>query len=282
MRVASFETPAGLDDALEAWLARAPRRNNLILTALRRAVKLGEPARGWLVSSASGPEIVLLQTPPHNVTLSDGSIEAAQWVARFLPHDFPGIVGPSEVADAFSVDWCARTSQSADLHGEMTFYTLGRVEPFRHPSGNMRRATLADLDDLLPLAIAAAKDMNLPLHEQNPEEMEKRLRRNIAGNRQFLWIAAERVGEAPSIQAIASYAESMDDAGARIGLVYTRPEVRGQGYGTAITGSLAQLLLNQGQAWVCLFADNANPVSNGIYRRLGFRPELNYRTWVFA
>ncbi len=80
---------------------------------------------------------------------------------------------------------------------------------------------------------------------------------------------------------LASYAESLDDAGARIGLVYTRPELRGRGYGTAITGSLAQLLLNEGQAWVCLFADNANPVSNGIYQRLGFQPELTYRTWLF-
>ena len=284
MRVASFETPAGLDEVpiVEAWLDRAPRRNNLILTILRRTVKLEEPARGWLVSSASGPEIALLQTPPSNVTLSDGAIEAAQWAARFLPLDLPGIVGPSEAADAFSAEWCARTSRSAHLHGEMTFYTIDRVEPFRHPGGNMRRATLADLDHLRPLAIAAVKDMNLPLHEQNPQEVEQRLRRNLVGHRQFLWTAAEHAGEAPSIQAIASYAESADDAGARIGLVYTRPQARGRGYGAAITGSLAQLLLDEGQAWVCLFADSANPVSNAIYRRLGFRPELNYRTWLFT
>jgi len=51
---------------------------------------------------------------------------------------------------------------------------------------------------------------------------------------------------------------------------------------TAITGSLAQLLLDEGQAWVSLFADAANPVSNGIYQRLGFKPELNYRTWLFG
>jgi len=158
----------------------------------------------------------------------------------------------------------------------MTFYTLDRVERFVHPGGTLRRATLADLDDLRPLAIAAAKAMNLPMQEQQPEEIEKRIRRNIDGNRQFLWT------EGSSIRAIASSAESLEDAGARIGLVYTPPEFRGCGYGTAITGSLAQLLLDQGQAWVSLFADNANPVSNRIYQRLGFQPELAYRTWLFG
>jgi predicted GNAT family acetyltransferase len=276
MRVASFENPAEFENASSVWLAREPRRNNLILSIVRRAVKLAENGRGWLVSSDGGPELALFQTPQHPVSASDGSIAAAQGAAWFLPADLPGIVGPSAVADVFSAKWCARTSQSAHLHWEMTFYTLDRVEPFVQPGGSLRPATVADLDVLRPLAIAAAKAMNLPAVEQLPEEVEKRIRRNIAGNRQFLWT------EGSTIRAIAGYAESLPDAGARIGLVYTAPELRGRGYGTAITGSLAQLLLNQGQAWVFLFADNANPVSNGIYRRLGFRPELVYRTWLFG
>jgi len=285
MRVDSYETSAEFQRAAGDWLARAPRRNNLILTILRRAVTLAENARGWVVSSGGGPEIAGLQTSPlEQATLSDGSLDAARVAARFLPPDLTAIVGPSAVADAFSAEWCARTSRSAELHWEMTFYTVDRVEPFRYPGGGpigepigeLRRATLADLDELRPMAIAAAKDMNLPAAEQDPEEIEKRIRRNIAGKRQFLWT------EDSSIRAIAGYAEALVDAGARIGLVYTPPEFRGRGYGTAITGSLAQLLLDEGQAWVSLFADNANPVSNGIYRRLGFRPELNYRMWLFG
>jgi len=276
MLVSSFDTPEMFEQAGGRWLALAPRRNNLILTILRRSVKLAEPARGWVVSSGRGPEIALLQTPGYDAAISDGSSEAARWAARLLPSDLPGIVGPSAVADAFSAEWCLRTSQSARLHWEMTFYTLDRVEPFHHPGGSFRRATLAELDQLRPLAIAAAKAMNLPIQEQHPEEIEKRIRRNIDGNRQFVWT------DGSSIRAIASYAESLEGAGARIGLVYTPPELRGRGYGTAISGSLAQLLLDQGQAWVSLFADNANPTSNRIYQSLGFRPELPYRTWQFG
>ncbi|HEY1754126.1 MAG TPA: GNAT family N-acetyltransferase [Bryobacteraceae bacterium] len=276
MRVSTFETPQEFENAAAAWLAQKPRRNNLILSILHRTLKSAEHARGWLVLSDDGPELALLKTPLHPPTMSDGSIEAAQCAAQFLPPDLPGIVGPSAVADAFSAEWCLQTSQSAHLHWEMTFYMLDRVEPFVAPAGELRRATLADLDELRPLAVAAAKAMNLPAAEQNPEEIEKRLQRSLAGNRQFMWT------EGASIRAIAGYGESLPDAGARIGLVYTPLELRGRGYGSAITGSLAQLLLNQGQAWVSLFADDANPVSNRIYRRLGFRPELKYRTWLFG
>jgi hypothetical protein len=63
MRIASFDSPAEFQQAAGAWLARAPRRNNLILTILRRAVKLAENARCWLVSSDCGPEIAHFSSP---------------------------------------------------------------------------------------------------------------------------------------------------------------------------------------------------------------------------
>src|SRR5580658_967344 len=100
MRVASFDTLRDFEDAVGAWLAQEPRRNNLILSILHRSLKSAESAQGWVVSSASGPEIALLQTPPHPPSMSDGSLEAAQHAARFLPPDQPGIAGPSAVSDA--------------------------------------------------------------------------------------------------------------------------------------------------------------------------------------
>src|SRR5580658_8524563 len=74
LRAASFETPTEFENASGAWLAQAPRRNNLILSILHRAMKLAEGARGWLISSDGGPEIAVLQTSPHQqATISDGS-----------------------------------------------------------------------------------------------------------------------------------------------------------------------------------------------------------------
>ncbi len=249
MQVRRFATPKEFQEAADAWLGREPKRNNLTLSILHRAVQSGEEGLGWTVQSEAGIELALFQTPPHHVTLSDGSVEAARMAAGSLPLDLPGVVGPSAVADAFASEWRIISAGRADLHWEMTFYTVQRVEMFRSARGELRRASLADLGALVPLAIDAAKDMNLPPQEQIPEEVEKRVKRNIPGARQFLWI------DNGTICAIASYAEAFRNGGPRIGLVFTPPELRGNGYGTAITGSLARLLLTEGHPWVSLFAD---------------------------
>ena len=55
------------------------------------------------------------------------------------------------------------------------------------------------------------------------------------------------------------------------GPVYTPPEERGQGYASAAVAALSQHVLDSG-ATPCLFTDQANPTSNAIYQRLGYRP----------
>lgn len=58
---------------------------------------------------------------------------------------------------------------------------------------------------------------------------------------------------------------------ARIGPVYTPPEYRGHGYGSAVTAAATRDVLDEGAVPV-LFTDLGNPVSNAIYPRLGYRP----------
>ena len=58
----------------------------------------------------------------------------------------------------------------------------------------------------------------------------------------------------------------------RIGPVYTPPERRGRGYASAATAALSQRLLDAGAEEVLLYTDLANPVSNSIYQRIGYRP----------
>jgi predicted GNAT family acetyltransferase len=58
----------------------------------------------------------------------------------------------------------------------------------------------------------------------------------------------------------------------RIGPVYTPPGHRGRGHGAAVTAEAVRHAQRQGARDVVLFADVANPVANGVYRRLGFLP----------
>jgi predicted GNAT family acetyltransferase len=58
----------------------------------------------------------------------------------------------------------------------------------------------------------------------------------------------------------------------RIGPVYTPPEQRRRGYGGAVTVAVTQAALGDGAASVVLFTNLANPTSNALYVRLGYRP----------
>ena len=43
-----------------------------------------------------------------------------------------------------------------------------------------------------------------------------------------------------------------------------------QGYASSVVAELSQALLNRGNKFCCLFADAENPISCGIYRKIGY------------
>ena len=55
------------------------------------------------------------------------------------------------------------------------------------------------------------------------------------------------------------------------GPVYTPPELRGRGYAAGATAAVSQAALDAGVREVVLYTDLANPVSNALYERLGYR-----------
>jgi predicted GNAT family acetyltransferase len=58
----------------------------------------------------------------------------------------------------------------------------------------------------------------------------------------------------------------------RVAPVYTPPEMRGRGYVGAATAAVSQAALDAGVREVVLYTDLANPTSNALYQRLGYRP----------
>ncbi|NEA23957.1 GNAT family N-acetyltransferase, partial [Actinomadura bangladeshensis] len=62
---------------------------------------------------------------------------------------------------------------------------------------------------------------------------------------------------------------------------YTPAEHRRRGYGAAVTAAATTGALDAGADDVVLFTDLANPTSNGVYRRIGYRPVQDRVILVF-
>lgn len=273
MRLLRLNSAAAFEAAVGSWLATDDRTNNLILSRLH-AARFSDDVKSWLALEGNAPQLALLETPL-DMLLSGGSAPAAEFLADNLEAEARQVVGPAEVADAFAAGLQQRTGRAGRVSMEMTFYTLQQVPEVRSPAGCMRAARRGEMDELAPLAVAAEREMGVHCEERDPAAIENMLRQAIDDGQQYVW------AEGSSIRALASYTRPFRNAGARIRGVYTLPEFRGRGYGSAITSALAAQLLEGGQAWVALFADNANPTSTGIYRRLGFQAHSIFRTWRF-
>jgi len=200
---------------------------------------------------------------------------AADFLAERSAGPPPGVTGPRENAEAFAAAWCRRTGDTVRVEMALRLYALAQLRPPIGVPGAARLATEVDLPLVarwnLDFALAA-----LPsgwAHEETPEEVARR--QLAAGLGNLIW----EVGGEP----VALAAASVPAAGmSRIASVWTPPEHRGRGFGSAATAAASRWALDAGAEHVVLFTDLANPVSNSIYQRIGYRPVHDAVDLAFA
>ena len=59
---------------------------------------------------------------------------------------------------------------------------------------------------------------------------------------------------------------------AGVAFVYTPPYFRGRGYASAAVAGISQMWLDKGFTGCVLYTDLANPTSNSIYQKIGYKP----------
>ena len=143
-------------------------------------------------------------------------------------------------------------------------------EPLPAAPGSARVATADDLDLLLRWWIAFGDEV---LHEGGPgrADAEKNVRHKLVSPTGG-FLLCEDAGEVVSLAGWGGPTPN----GIRVGPVYTPPELRGRGYATALTAELSRrlldgLLFEGGRRFCFLYTDLANPTSNAIYERIGYR-----------
>jgi hypothetical protein len=253
-------------DAAEFAEAAAPLllsdvgRYNLMLGISHTLVTVPErypERRLWVVEDASGVVGAALRTPPFHLLIS-GSVEPL--AATGL--DVPGVNGAEPEVHRFAAAWTAATGGTSSVHLRLGVHRLDSVEDVPVPSGRIRRAAPADRDLLVGWMLDFTREAGLQGGDGHASEsVDAKL-----GNGDDLVIWEDR-GEVVSMSG-SSFAPP---GCARVGPVYTPPTRRGRGYATALVAELSRRLLAAGRSPCFLYTDLANPTSNGIYRRIGYR-----------
>ncbi|WP_158846826.1 GNAT family N-acetyltransferase [Saccharothrix deserti] len=219
-----------------------------------------------------------LRTPPWPLTLSGVAPQWVDAVADALAGEveLPGVNGPRESVEPFVVAWVARTGCGAHEHMALRLYELGDLVPPDVP-GTARLATPDDLDLLAHWRTEFAVEATAQARDEGSEDRSERILRIslAAGNGHLIWY----VGDTPVSWAAANAPVS---GMSRIGPVYTPPEHRRNGYGAAATAACATWARENGAEHVVLYTDLANPTSNSIYQRIGFRPVVDSAEFVFT
>ncbi len=268
-----------LADAGDFLLAREAE-HNLILglsSRLRVDPRIYGEAPYFAVAREGGEVVaVAMRTPPHNLILSEVDDEAALEPlaadANRVFESLTGVIGPKEAVARMARIWEVRSGQTAHLTlHERSYRAEQALEPEGVP-GTIRPYEERDRELVLAWMDAFVEEA---LPEAPPEDSARWLDRRAAdpNSGTMIWEDGEPVS-------MGGYG-GLTPNGIRIGPIYTPPELRRRGYASALTAAMTRMLLEGGRRFCFLFTDLANPTSNSIYQRIGYRPVTDVDQWSF-
>jgi len=253
---AFLEAAAPVLDADEA-------RHNLIYGICSTLVDAPHayPEAHWWTVADGRPLAAAVMTPPFNIVVAQPRVDdALRFLARKLRGraKLPGVTGGLPEVDTFveAWGWPRRLRMSQGIYAARTVNVPG-------VRGRAREAVLADRSVVLGW-VRAFEAEALPEeapHVDMEAAFERRVRSETSGF--AIW---EDDGEPVSLCGYGGRTPH----GIRIGPVYTPPELRGRGYGTAVTAHATKEQLDSGRDYCFLYTDLSNPTSNKIYVNIGY------------
>ncbi len=280
-----FDDPIAFLTAADGFLAADPVLVTVVSTVTERCAA-GNLARGaaprWWVTvrdETDGPVVAVgMRTapggasPPYLTAMSD---DAALALARALAERGEAITqvnGALPAARVMAEETARLGGGTARVVEHTRLHVLeGLVGP-APVEGRLRRAEPHDVGVCLgwwdafeiDAAAQSGRAAVAPLEPQDEASMLARIARG------GVWLWEDEDGEVVHLTGANAPAYGV----VRIGPVYTPPEQRGRGYASATVAAVSGAVQEDGHR-VCLFTDQANPVSNRIYAALGFVPVVD-------
>jgi predicted GNAT family acetyltransferase len=264
--------------AAHAFLERDEPVNNFVAgTALRLRDAPG--ASPWCATvEDAGAVVAAVLLTAHELLLAGSSptgLTAIDPIVATLHQEqatVAWVFAPVPLAGRFAAQWATIRDVASTPDIRRRAWALWQVTHPRAISGQLRPAQADDTElvadwlwafDHEALAGGATRIATVAVAQ-----------RRIAAQEVFVWDDGQPVAMAGTTRPTWH--------GIGVNAVYTPPALRGRGYATACVAALSQRLLDGGVQFCTLFTDPANPVSEAIYAKLGYRPLAEFAGYTFS
>ena len=212
------------------------------------------------------PFLCAFQTPPKRLIVVGNpgfpGEAAAMMQAYFAKENLsvPGLVGSKEFTERLGQLWSGLSGKVFKIAFDQCLFKLEQVIEPPYPEGNFRPAREADLE--LLTRWMSLFEQEVFLLSEPPGQRPRHTLRKIHAGELFVWES----GKVVCMCAV----DRPTPNGITINFVYTPPEARGKGYASACVALTSKKMLKK-YKFCMLYTDLANPVSNRIYQRMGYK-----------
>jgi|SRR5215472_2181094 len=274
IEVAFTEDPVVVLRIAGEFLTSQPALHNLILSILYARVARPDPGRYWVALDGAQERVlgVVLQSPltfPATLTpMQTCAITALVAAIAEAGVSLPGVNGEAATAAGFAGQWTEKCKSAATpIMGNRLYELLALGESPAVP-GKFRQAVPSDRGLMIHWTRSFQSEVSEPA-----DDIDLRVDAALAGGHLWLWDDGDTASMAFSREPV--------EGVVRVSGVYTPVDKRKRGYAEACVHALSKRLVNAGYRCV-LYTDLANPISNSIYRRIGYTAVAEVLRYRFA
>ncbi len=214
--------------------------------------------------------LIFCNVSPYNLliyNLKEETLEAVKALSNYLIDnkiDIKGINANKKVCDEFIEYYKYKTGCEFKERLAMDIMEIREVNKnLSLPKGTFRVANWEDKSTLIDWYIKFVKEALV--EDMTYEEARDRVEAKLESKCIYIF---EDENKRP-VSMVAATRQLVN--GVSVSLVYSSQEGRGKGYGLAVVHYLSKLYLERGNKFCSLFVDKHNPISNGVYKKIGYK-----------
>ncbi|MBT2215245.1 GNAT family N-acetyltransferase [Virgibacillus dakarensis] len=268
MNITLVSSPQEFSRLIEPLLMQKEACNNLMLGIIQRLLDDPEGEEyGYLGYVEQDHKVVFafMQTPKNWILADASNVDerVVQTITQFLFNrhiHIPSIIGPEKVATMFVKQWEQLRGLKATIHMEQLIYQLDNVNTVPIAEGELIPASETDHDLIAQWLVQFGIEANEHISE---EHANKAAAKFIDNQSMYVW---QVKGEPVSMVNRSRRTKHS----ATINAVFTPDIHKQKGYATSAVATLSEKLLESGFQFCSLYTDLKNPVSNSIYKKIGY------------